>query len=325
MLTNVNSPFGTLPTGEIISQYTLTNSHGMQAKLINYGATLTSLQIPIANRQLKNIVLGFDNLASYVADDYFIGCTIGRVAGRICRGKFSYQNKFYQLALNDNNRHHLHGGRQGFHKVVWQANPLQNENAVGIEFFYLSPDGEGSYPGNLHVKVTYWLTDDNELKIHYYAETDQSTPVNLTNHTYWNLNGSGTVLQHELQLFADHYLMTDDDLIPTGKIKAVQNPQIIQELKGYDAYYVFPTQQNNMHLAARVKTKEMQLEICTSQPGVQFYTGNNLPEKWTGFCLETQGFPDAINHDHFPNIILHPGEIYQHETIYVLRRCGEIH
>ena len=323
----------------IAEKFILTNSSGITAQLLNYGATLASFKIPTANNQMREITLGFDTLEQYLKHEFYFGCTVGRVANRIKNGSFSHQQKIYQLACNEKNHHHLHGGIKGFDKVIWQAKSFQETNATGVEFNYLSKDGEEGYPGNLYVKVTYTLTNNNELKINFLAQTDKPTPVNLTNHAYWNLAGagSGSILNHEVQLFSASYLEIDKNLIPTGEIKSITDtaydfsfPKLIgknfDEVNGYDNCYVLPDAQKKLQLAARVRESNITMEVFTTQPGMQFYTGNNLRpfsiadnkqiERWSGFCLETQGFPDAINHPHFPTIMLLPNESYQHETIY---------
>lgn len=333
------SDFGSLPSGTEISLFGLSNHNGMRLKLINYGATLTSLQVPDSDGQLIELTLGFDTLQAYLQHPFFFGCTIGRVANRIARGEFQYQNKIYKLARNENDFCHLHGGAKGFDKRVWDAACFQREDAVGVEFSYLSRDGEENYPGNLAVKTTYVLTAANELKIIFEAATDQPTPVNLTNHTYWNLAGAGNILDHEMEIFSDYYLATDNRHLPTGEIKAVANSAFdfrqpkkirarIQEIGGYDHCYALENPGQHLRPAARVKdpVSNRILQVHTTQPGVQFYSGNYLAdyalangkrtERWGGFCLETQGFPDAVNQANFPSIILLPGETYRHETVY---------
>jgi aldose 1-epimerase len=329
------SHLGYLKNGSEVSQFTLRNVHGMTLKLMNYGATLMSVKTP----DQTELTLGFDTLEEYLKHPFYFGCTIGRVANRIAVGQFHYQNKLYSLACNENNFTHLHGGHQGFDKVLWQAQIFQAENGCGVTFSYLSPDGEENYPGNLSVKVLYFLSDENAIHISYWAQTDNATPVNLTNHTYWNLAGAGsnTILEHEMQIFADKYLETDARSLPTGKIIGVadtdfdfQTPQSIgkriQKVGGYDHCYV--VDDPKLHLAARARDPNSQrtLETYTTQPGLQFYSGNSLKnyliaaeqmtQQWGAFCLETQGYTDAVNHANFPSILLQPGETYQHETIY---------
>jgi aldose 1-epimerase len=352
--------FGTLPNGEAVTQFQLTNSNGVCAKIINYGATLTSFKLPAENN--PEIVLGFDTLEDYLKHEFYFGCTIGRVANRIAHGRFTYQDKTYSLACNFKQRHHIHGGVKGFDKVVWRGEAFSEDNAVGVKFSYLSKDGEEGYPGNLEVICTYILTNDNELKINFWAKTDKATPIDLTNHTYWNLAGEGDVLDHELQVFADRYIITDQEYIPNGEIRSVHNtpldftqPRVIgdriKEAGGYDLFYfnespltrratrveAAPPSLRSPHkgrgeikLIAKLiehKTKRA-IEVLTTQPGLQFYTGNSLYEytiagnrkinKYSAFCLETQGFPDAVNHLNFPSPFLLPDQVYQQETIYKL-------
>lgn len=330
--------FGTLPSGERVSQFHLTNANGVSAKIMDYGATLTSFKLPTANN--PDIVLGFDTLEEYLKHEFYFGCTIGRVANRIAHGRFTYQDKIYQLAINNNGRHHIHGGVKGFDKVVWRAETFTETNAVGVKFFYLSKDGEEGYPGNLEVTCTYVLTNNNELKILYSAKTDKPTPIDLTNHTYWNLSGEGKILDHELQIFADSYVVTDQEHIPSGEIHSVKNtpfdftePRIIGdrivEAGGYDLFYParnINTVETRLIASLREPKTQRSIEVYTTQPGLQFYTGNYLYDyqiannrkitQNSGFCLETQGFPDAVNHPNFPSPFLLPGEVYQRETVY---------
>lgn len=319
----------TIPATEFVLQ----NDAGMKARLINYGATLVSLKVPDQSATEIELTLGFDTLAEYLAHPFYFGCTVGRVANRIANGQFHYQNKRYRLACNENAFSHLHGGDKGFDKVMWAVRSLRGN---GIEFSYLSKDGEENYPGNLLVKASYFLTSANELKIIYTAETDQPTPVNLTNHTYWNLAGADAtnILNHELQIFSAEYLETDNQHMPTGKILSVadtefdfRRPRTIGT-GGYDHCYVTGNTDKKIHLVARARDPGSQrtLETYTTQAGLQFYSGNYLRDyalaggkrtaQWGGFCLETQGFPDAVNQPNFPPVMLLPGEIYSHETIY---------
>ncbi len=337
------NPYGQLADGTRIDSYTLKNKNGMAARIITYGAILTELWVPDRQGQFADVVLGFENLEGYLGESPYFGATIGRVANRIANGKFTLDGTEYTLATN-NGPNSLHGGNQGFDKVVWEAEPLEVANGSAIKFNYLSPDGEEGYPGNLNTTVVYTLTDDNELKIEYTAETDQATPVNLTNHSYWNLDGSANILDHELRLAADHYTPVDETLIPTGEIAPVAGtpmdftkPQTIgsriDQLQGdpggYDHNYVLTDKKPSMKLAARVRGPQSGrvMEIRTTEPGVQFYSGNFLDGTITGkygqvyqkhaaFCLETQHFPDAVNHPNFPSIILRPGETYQSMSVY---------
>lgn len=335
--------YGQLPDGTSIDQYTLTNSQGMVARLITYGAILTELWVPDRKGQKADVVLGFDDLSGYLGESPYFGAIIGRVANRIDGGTFTLDGQQYVLAKNDG-PHSLHGGRKGFDKVVWQAEPLTVSNGAAVQFGYLSPDGEEGYPGNLEVTVIYTLSDDNVLRIDYRARTDKATPINLTNHSYWNLDASATILDHRLMLAADHFTPVDETLIPTGEIAPVAgtpmdftSPQTIGsrinqltgEPGGYDHNYVLTDKKSPMKLAARAQGPRSGrvLEIWTTEPGIQFYSGNFLDgslqgksgrvyEKHAGFCLETQHFPDAVHHPNFPSTILRPGEVYQSTTLH---------
>jgi aldose 1-epimerase len=337
--------FGKTPDGTAVDLYVLTNANGMQAKIITYGAIVTELHVPDRDGKLDDVVLGFDDLKGYLAGHPFFGATVGRVANRIAKGQFTLDGKEYKLATN-NGPNHLHGGLKGFDKAVWKAEPRQIPDGVAVQFSHRSPDGEEGYPGNLSATVTYTLTNANELKIDYTATTDQATPVNLTNHSYFNLAGprSGTILGHELMLAADNYTPADATLIPTGEIRPVQGTPLdfttpatigsrINQLKGdpagYDHNYVLNGGGKSLALGARVhepKTGRV-MEMFTTEPGVQLYTGNFLDgklkgkggvvyQKHQGFCLEAQHFPDSVNHANFPSVILRPGMTYTQTTVY---------
>lgn len=342
------SEYGRLPDGTPIELYTLTNAHGLVAKVISYGAILTELHAPDRNGKLADVVLGFDNLDQYVKENPFFGATAGRVANRIAKGKFTLDGKQYTLATN-NGPNHLHGGLKGFDKQVWKARQLPSAESPGVEFTYVSKDGEEGYPGTLTTTVTYTLTPQNELKLAFAATTDKPTPVNLTNHSYFNLAGAGTIEEHVLTLMADQYTPTDDTLIPTGEIVPVKgtaydftHPTPIgahlaatnakptaDNPAGYDINYVLNSGGKHLARAARVKDPKSGrvMEVTTTEPGVQFYTGNFLDgglkgkdgqtyAKHAGFCLETQHFPDAVNHPNFPLVILRPGQKFASTTIF---------
>jgi aldose 1-epimerase len=339
--------FGKTPDGKDVELYTLTKEDDrIVAKVMNYGAILTELYTPDRNGKLDDVVLGFDNLKAYLMGHPFFGATAGRVANRIAKGRFTLDAKEYKLATN-NGPNHLHGGLKGFDKQVWKAAVASEPGAPpAVRFTYRSPDGEEGYPGNLDVAVTYTLTNNNELKIDYTATTDKPTPVNLSNHSYFNLEGitKDDMLGHELMLAADKYTPVDDTLIPTGEIKAVQGTPLdftkptaigarIAQLKGnpggYDHNFVLRGGDKKPALAARVyepKTGRV-MEMYTTEPGVQFYTGNFLDgslkgkggvvyQKHHGFCLEAQHFPDSVNHPNFPSVILRPGQTYTQTTVY---------
>ena len=335
-------PFGSLPDGTAVELYTLTNSQGLRARLITYGAILVSLEVPDRQGHLGDIVLGYDSLDAYVKNNPYFGAIVGRYGNRIAKGRFALNGAVYQLAEN-NGENHLHGGWKGFDKVVWAAEPVKGADAVGVKFTYLSQDGEEGYPGNLSVTVIYTLTNSDELKISYEAATDKATPVNLTHHSYFNLAGpgGGDVLGHELMLNADRFTPVDDGLIPTGELAPVKGTPMdftapmtigsrLAEVKGgYDHNYVLTSGGGTLALAARVyePKRGRGMEISTSEPGIQFYSGNFLDgtitgksglvyRKYNGFCLETQHFPDSPNKPNFPSTILNPGQKYSSLTIH---------
>lgn len=341
MMSLSKDSFGHLPDGQEIEIYTLANSHGIKARIMTYGATLVSLEVPDHKGQIKDITLGHDTLEGYLKASPYFGSTIGRYANRIAQARFTLNGKIYELAANDGSNH-LHGGLKGFDKVVWKAKPVEGEKWVGVEFTYLSPDGEEGYPGNLAVKVTYLLTEDNELKINYEAETDKPTPINLTHHSYFNLKGQGEgdILDHVLMINADYFTPVNDQLIPTGEIQTVKGTPFdfttphpigerINEVPGgYDHNFVLNKKEGELALAARVAEPESGrvMEILTTEPGVQFYSGNFLDgtiigkggkvyHKHYGFCLEPQHFPNSPNQSNFPSTILNPGEKFESQTI----------
>ena len=345
--------FGKMPDGTNVTLYTLTNASGAQVQITNYGGTVVSVKVPDNKGKLDDIVLGFDKLSGYLQDgDPYFGALIGRYGNRIAGGKFTLDGASYTLAVN-NGPNSLHGGKKGFDKVVWTASSVapSADGAVGVELSYQSKDGEEGYPGSLYVKVAYTLTSDNSLKIDYTATTDKATVVNLTNHSYFNLNGAGNgdVLDQVVQINADRMTPVDSNLIPTGELKSVagtpfdfrtptpigarinQDEEQIKFGGGYDHNFVLNSTPGTptLALAARVvapKTGRV-LEVLTTQPGVQFYTGNFLDGKVKGkggkvynkryaFCLETQHYPDSPNHPDFPTTTLKPGETLHETTIY---------
>jgi aldose 1-epimerase len=334
--------FGETHDGRPVDLYVLSNTRGMIVKVMTYGAIVTELHAADKSGILNDIVLGFEDLAGYLVGHPYFGAAIGRVANRIARAKFKLDGIEYKLAANDG-RNHLHGGVKGFDKVLWQAEPVQRSNGSSVRFTYLSHDGEEGYPGNLSVAVTYILTEDNELKIEYVASTDRATPVNLTNHSYFNLAGAEhtNILQHELSITADYFTPVDDELTPTGEIRPVKDTPLdfrksmsigarIRELpSGYDHNFVLNRSGKGLNSAARVydPTTGRCMETLTTEPGIQFYTGNFLDGslkgkkgvvygKHRGFCLETQHYPDSVNHPNFPSTILRPGETYTQTTIH---------
>ncbi|MCX6582876.1 MAG: galactose mutarotase [Candidatus Aminicenantes bacterium] len=346
--------FGKTETGQAVDLFTLTNGKGMTVKIANYGGIVTSLTAPDKNGKFSDVVLGFDTLEKYLAGHPYFGAIVGRYGNRIAKGKFSLNGSQYKLAVN-NGENHLHGGIKGFDKVVWQAEAIRKENEVGLRLHYLSKDGEEGYPGNLSVVVVYTLTGNNELKIDYEAETDKPTPVNLTHHSYFNLagedpgdsgdsGGSAGILGHLLTIHADRFTPVDEGLIPTGELKNVQDtpmdfitPRAIGErislvVGGYDHNYVLNNWDGSLKFAAGVSepVSGRVMEVWTTEPGLQFYSGNFLDgtitgksgkkyEKHYGFCLETQHFPDSPNKANFPSAILEPGKKYTHTTVYRFR------
>lgn len=337
--------FGKTETGQAVDLYTLSNGKGMTIKITNYGGIVTSLTAPDKDGKFKDVVLGFDSLEKYLPRHPYFGAIVGRYGNRIAKGRFTLNGVQYKLAAN-NGENHLHGGIKGFDKVVWQAEEIKKENQVGLRLRYLSKDGEEGYPGNLSVVVIYTLTGNNELKIDYEAETDKATPVNLTHHSYFNLAGedSAGILGHLLTIHADRFTPVDKGLIPTGELKNVQDtamdfltPRAIGERislveGGYDHNYVLNNWDGSLKLAAGVSepVSGRIMEVRTTEPGLQFYSGNFLDgtitgksgqkyEKHYGFCLETQHFPDSPNKPNFPSVILEPGKKYTHTTVYRFR------
>ncbi len=339
-------PFGTTSEGEETTLYTLTNANGMQVQITNYGATITSVLVPDREGELGDVVLGFDSMEGYQSPEYvksgpYFGAIVGRYGNRIAKGQFTVNGEEYQLATN-NGENHLHGGDKGFDKVMWQAEPVQGENALRLT--YVSPDGEEGYPGTLTSTVTYTLTNDNEIRIDYQATTDKATPVNLTNHSYFNLAAGEAedALGHVVTINADKYTVVDESLIPTGELRDVEgtvmdftSPQTIGarvkqvEGGGYDHNYVLNNTDDSLEKAATVyePTSGRVMEVFTTEPGIQFYSGNFLDGTITGsgnkvykqhygFALETQHFPDSPNQPEFPSTILEPGNTYETTTVY---------
>ena len=345
-MTVAKKAFGEMPDGSKVSEYVLTNAHGMQVSLLDYGATVKDIMVPDRNGAYANVSLGFGNLEDYREKSPYFGCTAGRYANRIAKGSFTLDGKEFKLATN-NGPNHLHGGERGFDKHVWSTRVSDTKTAV--TFTRRSPDGEEGYPGNLDVTVWYRLTNDNALKIDYLATTDKATPVNLTNHSYFNLKGEGNgdILNHVLMFNAANYTPVNAGLIPTGDIAPVKGtpfdfttPRAIGERVsntheqmafggGYDHNWVLDNQDGDLGLAATVfePTSGRFMEVWTEEPGMQFYCGNflngsNIGKSGkaynyrNGFCLETQHYPDSPNQPDFPSIILKPGEEYSTTTIY---------
>ena len=345
-------PFGTLTSGAPVTEYTLSNPNRMQVRVINFGGIITAVDVPDRQGAVRSVVLGFDNLHHYETRSTYFGCVAGRYANRIARGRFALDGKSYQLAVNDG-PNHLHGGLQGFDKRVWEVvREISEPGAEGIELHYLSPDGEENYPGSLDISMTYRLTAENALRIDYRATTDTATIVNLTNHSYWNLagEGSGTIYDHVLQLNAEHYTPVDETAIPVGELapvagtpfdfrapKAVgadirSNHQQIQFGKGYDHNWVIqrPAPDDQSLVQAAELSDPLsgrRMQVWTTEPGIQFYSGNFLnaenygPSRCAyrqsdGLALETQHHPDSPNRPDFPSTALYPGGEYCSTTIY---------
>jgi aldose 1-epimerase len=328
-----------------LEKIAVANSHGCSFAAIPLGATLLSFSMPDTHGRVENITLSYQNPEDYFENPHYFGATVGRFANRISNGKFRLGGREYILSKNEG-KHHLHGGVKGFSRVLWHAEPFDGADAAGVKFSYISPDGEESYPGNLDVSVTLKLNERNELFFMYAAGTDKKTPVNLTNHAYWNLKGAGkgTILDHRLKLNCSRYLPTTDELVPKGDILSVRGTpmdftaekRIGEDIQatgtGYDHCFVIeetaPSDAGNLKLAARVVDPlgGRCMIVYTDQPGVQLYTGNFLDhvkgaedvlyERHHGVCLETQNFPDAVNHPHFPDPFLKPDQTYETTTMH---------
>jgi len=342
------APFGRLPDGRAVRLFTFVNANGIEVRAIDYGGIILSLRVPDREGALGDIVLGYDSLGGYLAETPYFGAIIGRYGNRIAGGQFTLDGVRYVLATN-NGPSHLHGGLLGFDKVMWSAEPFEHPDGVGVVFTYTSADGEEGYPGTLTARVTYTLTDRNELIFDYHATTDKATPVNLTQHTYFNLagDGSGDILGHELTVHASHYTPVDATLIPTGVIAPVagtpfdfksaatigarigEDNEQLRFGGGYDHNFVLDREEPGLLHAARVydPTTGRVMEVFTTEPGLQFYSGNFLDGSTTGkaghvyrhrtgFCLETQHYPDSPNEPAFPSTILRPGEEYESRTVY---------
>jgi aldose 1-epimerase len=328
------------PEGEPVEVFTLTNAHGLRARVMTWGATLVEMSVPDRAGKLADVTLGFDELEKYLGPHPHFGCIAGRYANRIARGKFTLDGKSYTLATN-NGVNHLHGGLRGFDKYVWSAEPV---GANAVRFKHVSPDGEEGYPGTLITSVTYTLTDADELRLDYTATTDAPTVLNLTNHAYWNLGDSADVRDHELRIAAAKYTVVDAGSIPTGELREVAGTPFdftkakpigrdLDALKGtpggYDHNYVLalaPRREPVLAAEFYEPKSGRVMRVLTDQPGVQFYTGNYLKsvsgksgrtyEKHAGLCLETQHFPDSPNQPDFPNTVLRPGETFRSTTVH---------
>ncbi|QRN94233.1 galactose mutarotase [Archangium violaceum] len=344
------TPFGTAPGGQPVDVYTLTNRRGVEARVTNYGGIILSLRVPDRDGRFDDVVLGYDSLAGYLAESPYFGALIGRYGNRIAQGRFTLDGRQYTLATN-NGVNHLHGGLKGFDKVVWTAEPFENDQGMGIVLTYVSPDGEEGYPGTLTARVTYTLTGDDELVFDYHATTDKATPVNLTQHSYFNLagDGKGDILSHVVTINADRFVPIDPTSIPLGDLRDVtgtpfdfrrptaigarirQEDEQLRNGQGYDHSFVFDKggKAGEPTLAARVlePTTGRVMEILTTEPGMQFYSGNFLDgtlkgkkgavyHRRFGFAMETQHLPDSPNQPGFPSTILRPGEHYRSRSVY---------
>jgi aldose 1-epimerase len=339
--------FGKTANGTPVEIYTLTNANGIELRAMTYGAIITGLKVPDRSGHIADIVLGFDTIDGYLKDSSYFGALIGRYGNRIAKGEFTLSGTTFTLATN-NGPNHLHGGVKGFDKVLWNALQAAGPEGVSVTFTRASPDGEEGYPGTLQVIVRYMLTDRNELAIEYRATTDKATPVNLTQHSYFNLAaGSGDILGHELMLNASRYTPVDETLIPTGELAPVEGTPFdfqnataigarieadhaqLRNGKGYDHNWVLNRTGPGLQRAALVVDPKSgrTLDIATTEPGIQFYSGNFLDgtitgkggqvyKRRAGFCLETQHYPDSPNHPDFPSTILQPGQIYASKTVF---------
>ncbi|MEQ9265430.1 MAG: aldose epimerase family protein [Balneolaceae bacterium] len=339
--------YGTMPDGSSIHQFTLTNSNGMELKVIEYGGIITHLTAPDKDGVFEDIVLGHDALEEYLESSYYLGALIGRYGNRIANAKFSLDGVEYALEVNDN-PNSLHGGDSGYHARIWKGEELKDDNGTALKLTYQSKDGEEGFPGNLDIEVMYTLTDENALEIHYKATTDKKTIVNLTQHSYFNLSSmKEDILSHELELHADRYVHIREGAIPTGKLEPVagtpfdftsqkvigkdidaDHPQL-QITGGFDVTWVLNETRNELKKAGSLTHPESGriMEIWTTEPGIQFYSGNalkNTPSgkkgsannRRMGLCLETQHFPDSPNQPEFPSVVLDVGETYRSTTVY---------
>jgi len=343
-----SAEFGKMPDGQSVLIYTLVNSNGLKAKITEYGAALVSLEVPDREGKLADVILGYSSLEGYLNGDPFYGKTVGRFANRIGKGKFTLEGKEYTLPLNDG-PNQLHGGKKGYHSVLWKSEIIEKDSFPAVKFTYHSPDGEEGYPGNLDVEVIYTWNDENSLVIDYKATTDQTTIVNLTHHSIFNLRGEcdGDILGHILTLNASNYTPVDSTLIPTGEILPVAGtpmdfttPHMIGERinddfaqlklgKGYDHNWVVDRKDSSLILAATVLEPESGrvMKIYTTEPGIQFYSGNFITGKFvgkcgkphmyrSGFALEAQHFPDSPNKPQFPSVVLKPGQVYTQKIVH---------
>src|ERR1051326_8741617 len=342
----IREPFGRTKDGTPVDLFTLRNSKGVEARICNYGGILVSMKVPDRHGKIGDVSLGYDYFEDYLKNNPFFGALVGRYGNRIARGKFSLDGKEYTLAIN-NGPNSLHGGLKGFDKVVWEPSIRATPDGAALQLKYLSKDGEEGFPGNLSVTALYTLTEDNGLKLEYTATTDKTTIVNLTQHSYFNLAGKGDVLKHLVLINADRFTPVDETLIPTGELRPVdgtpfdfRKPTAIgarieqpdEQLKfggGYDHNFVINKVMGELTVMARVTepTSGRALEVLSTEPGLQFYSGNFLDGKLTGkggwgyqflndFCMEPQHFPDSPNHPDFPSVLLKPGQVYHNIIVF---------
>lgn len=341
------TPFGVAPDGTPVELYTLTNANGVEARIMTYGGIIVSLRVPDRDGQLADVVLGHDTLDGYLSNDAYLGALIGRYGNRIAHGRFALAGARYTLATN-NGAHHLHGGDRGFDRKVWRAEGVHfPDGSAGVILRHTSPDGDEGYPGTVEVRVIYTLTPRDELTVEYHATTDSATPINLTQHSYFNLAGMGDVLDHELRLGASRYTPTGDGQIPTGEIAPVAGTPFdfrnatrigdqldadepdLRRAGGYDHNFVLDESSGGLAHAAHLEepVSGRVLDVYTTEPGVQFYSGNfldgtvrgkggQLLERRSGICLETQHFPDSPNQPAFPSTVLEPGAAFESRTVF---------
>ncbi|KQS92449.1 aldose epimerase family protein [Chryseobacterium sp. Leaf394] len=343
----ISQEFARTSQGEAVHQFILRNENGMQLEIINFGAIITSIFVPDKDGKFEDVVLGFKNPEDYFnSNQYTYGAVVGRYANRISNARFAIDGREYQVTKNEGNNH-IHGGKEGFANKIWRAEILEKPECDSLALYYHSADGEEGFPGNLSVTVIYTLRADNALEIEYSAETDRATVINLTQHSYFNLSGkhSAEITDHELQIHADYFLPIDGNSIPTGKICSVKNTpfdfNIMKEIgrdinhdheqlvfgNGYDHCWVLKESESQIAGNLYHRKSGRNMEILTTEPGIQLYTGNFLDGKYetktggyntfrTGLCLETQHFPNSPNQDHFPSTILNAGEFYKSKTIF---------
>jgi len=340
-------PFGKTPDGLPVEIYTLRNKNGLEARIMTYGGIVVSLKTPDRAGRFDDVVLGYDSLDGYIKRNPYFGAIVGRCGNRIGNAKFSLNGKTYSLAPNNASKNHLHGGLKGFDKVVWAAKPAETANGPALQLDYLSKDGEEGYPGNLSVTATYTVTEDNALKLDFKATTDKDTICNLTHHSYFNFRGSGDVLDYLVQIDSEKFTAVRAEMIPTGELRPTAGTPLdfrqptrigarinsdyeqIQLGGGYDHNWVFENKNGHLARVARVvdDVSGRCMEVFTTQPGMQFYTGNFLDGTITGkggrqyhrrhaFCMEPQHYPDSPNHPEFPSIELKPGQVYKHTIAY---------